>query len=79
MCVYFKLVCEKRKASAASTTAPGNCSSVIAPALPYYRPSMDIWITLISCIHVTMHYSTIVLPVHRRCADNLHPYNDKLF
>ena len=29
-----------------------NCSSVIAPALPYYRPSMDICIFRTSHIHV---------------------------
>ncbi len=31
----------------------GNCSSTTAPALSYYRPSMDICVTLISYIHVT--------------------------
>ncbi len=32
----------------------GNSSSTTAPALSYYRPSMDICIALISYIHVTM-------------------------
>ena len=31
----------------------GNSSSTIAPALFYYRPSMDICIALLSDIHVT--------------------------
>ena len=43
---------------------PLRCSSVTAPALPYYRPSMDICIVLISYILATMHCSTTVRPVH---------------
>ncbi len=43
---------------------PLRCSSVTAPALPYYRPSMDMCIALISYILATMHCSTTVRPVH---------------
>jgi hypothetical protein len=34
----------------------GNCSSVIAPALPYYTPSMVLCVALIYFIHVMMHF-----------------------
>ena len=56
--MLYKTICYEICVSgtwhAAYFGTPLRCSSTTAPALSYYRPSMDICIALISYIHVTM-------------------------
>ncbi len=63
---------------------PLRCSSTIAPALSYYRPSMDISTHRFAAPRQlllgnrSLRYPTTVRPVHMRCPNKLHSYNDVL-
>ena len=50
----------------------GNSSSVIAPALPYYPPSMVVCITLLPSIHGHMRCSRSLFPTRLY---QFHPWN----
>ena len=48
--MFFELARRVSYRDVANNIVPDNCSSVIAPALLYYRPSMGICVVLITVV-----------------------------